>query len=127
MRSLFHRRWWFVVGVCFVAAIAFAVAAHHRTGPATLILSIDHDLLPADGYAEAHVTAHASDGRELKAVLWNIEKGKNLTDMETFTPEGTDLRAVFRAGVTPGQVQVLATATGLKPARIDFDVALDPS
>jgi uncharacterized protein YfaT (DUF1175 family) len=127
MRSLFHRRWWLVLAISLIAGAAVAIAAHRRTGPATLILSVDHDLVPANGYAQPHVTAHASDGRELRTVLWRVENGKNLTDMETSTPVGSDFRTVFRAGVTPGQVQVQATATGLKPARISFEFALEPS
>src|SRR3954453_11031524 len=128
MGSLFYRRWWLVVAMCLLAAVgAVAVVAHRRTRPATLNLSVDHDLIPANGYTQPHVTGHASEGRELKVVLWRIEKGKSLTDLESFAPVGADLRAVFRAGVTPGQVQVLATATGLTPARISFEFALDPS
>ena len=92
-----------------------------------LVLSVDHNLLPANGYAEAQVTAKSSDGRELRAVTWRIEQGKNLAEMETSAPDGPAMHAVFRAGVTPGQVQLLAMSKDLKPARIDLQFALDPT
>src|SRR4051794_23513751 len=101
MRSLLYRRWWSVIAICMIAGLALAYATHRRTGPAMLMLSVDHDVLTADGFAEAQVTAHASDGRELQVVTWRIEKGKDLADMEEFAPVGRGIRAVYRAGVTP--------------------------
>jgi uncharacterized protein YfaT (DUF1175 family) len=122
MRSLFYRRWWSVVAIFMVAAVALGLAAHRRTGPAKLILSVDHDLLPANGYAEARVTAKATDGRALQNVSWEIAKGKTLAEIES-----TNSSAVLHAGVTPGDVQLIAKAPGLKATRIDLQFALDPT
>jgi len=127
MRSLFDRRLWLVVAMCLLAAAAVAVATHRRLPPATLILTIDHAVLPADGYAEAHITAHATDGRDLQGIVWRVEKRKNSTALETTASEGSDMHAVFRAGVTPGDAKVLVTAPGLKPTRIDLEFVLDPT
>jgi uncharacterized protein YfaT (DUF1175 family) len=122
MRSLFYRRWWCVVAVCLMAAVAVAFAAHRRTGPATLILTVDHDLLPANGYEDVRVTAKSSDGRELRAVTWRVTRGKALAEVESGNNS-----AVLQGGVTPGDVELVAEASGLKPARIDLRLALDPS
>ena len=122
MRSLFYRRWWSVVAVCSMMAVAVAFAAHRRTGPATLILAVDHDLLPANGYADARVTAKASDGRELRNVSWAVVKGRNFAEMEA-----ADNSAVLHGRVTPGEVQLVARAAGFKPARVDVRLTLDPS
>lgn len=127
MRTLSYRRWWFVIAICLIAitSAAFVVRWHER--PAALVLSVDRALVPADGYAEVHVTAHASDGRELKVVSWRVEKGKGLAEIETFAPVGPDMRATYRAGITPGQVELLAVAPGAKAARVAFSLALDPT
>jgi len=127
MRSFFYRRWWFVFAICLIAIGAVAFVATRHAGPAVLVLSVERDVVPADGHAAVQVTARASDGRELKAVSWRVEKGKGLAEMEAFSPVGSDLRTVYRAGVTPGRVELLATALGVKPARVAFDLALDPS
>jgi uncharacterized protein YfaT (DUF1175 family) len=122
MRSLFYRRWWCVVTICLIAAVALAFAAHRRTGPAALILTADHDLLPANGYAEAHVSARASDGRKLQNLVWEVAKGRTLTEVES-----ANATALLRSGVTPGLVELVAKAAGLKPTRIDLQLALEPA
>ena len=127
MRDLFYRRWWLVIAIGLVAIGACALVARRHAGPAVLVLSVDRSVVPADGYAQVHVTAQASDRRELRAVTWRVEKGKGLADMETSSPAGSDLRAVYRAGVTPGQVELVAMAPGMRAARAAFDIALDPS
>src|SRR3954453_22740693 len=114
MRSLFYRRWWCVVTICLIAAVALAFAAHWRTRPAALILTADHDLLPGNGYAEAHVSARASDGRKLQNIVWEVAKGRTLTEVES-----ANATALLRSGVTPGLVELVAKAPGLKPTRID--------
>jgi uncharacterized protein len=125
MRRLFHRRWWVVIAICGIAIGATAFVARRHTGPATLVLSVDRAVVPADGYSEVHVTAHASDGRELSGLKWRVEKGKGLAEM--VAPAGSDARAAYRAGVTPGQVELVAATQGAKPARVSFDLVLDPS
>lgn len=132
MRNLLYRRWCSVIAVCLIAImmaaiVAAAMVVRRPAVPATLILTVDRDVLPADGYSAAHVTAHASDGRELKTVLWRVEKGKGLAERETIAPVGPDVRTAYRAGVTPGRVELLAVAQHMKPARITFDLALDPT
>jgi uncharacterized protein YfaT (DUF1175 family) len=123
MRSLFYRRWWCVVAICLMVAVALAYAAQRRIrGPAALIIAVDHDLLSANGYAEAHVTARASAGRKLQSVTWEVAKGRNFAEVESATNS-----AVLRAGVTPGTVQLIAKTPGLKPARIDLQFVIDPS
>lgn len=106
-----------------MAGLAIALVARKPTGPAALVISVDHDFLPADGYAKAHVIAKSSDGRNLQAVIWRFVKGRNLADIETGTPD----QVTVRAGVNPGDVQLLASAPGLKSARINLRLGLDPS
>jgi uncharacterized protein YfaT (DUF1175 family) len=109
--------------VCLIAAAAIALVVHRPTRPAAIVLSLDHDFLPADGYTSARITARATDGRELRQVTWRIESGRNLANVDTGTPEAISLRA----GVTPGEVQLLALSPGLKPARVTVGLGLDPS
>ena len=127
MRTFFYRRWWFVITICLIAIGALALVARRRAGPAVMVISIDRAVVPADGYSGVQVTARASDGRELTGVTWRVEKGKALAEMETVSPVGSDSRAVYRSGVTPGTVELAVSATGVKPARVSFDLALDPA
>jgi uncharacterized protein YfaT (DUF1175 family) len=121
MRNLFHRRWWFVLAVCAIAAVAVALVAHRQTAPAALTIALDHSLLPADGYSEARLTARASDGRKL-TVIWSIAEGRNLAELSSANDQ-----PILHTGITPGEVEVVAKVAGLKPARTTVRLALDPA
>jgi hypothetical protein len=122
MRALIYRRWWTVVAICLIAALAFSVAVRRRSEPTKLIIVTDHDVLPANGYAEARVTASASDGQELSGVTWSVAKGQNLIEVQ---PDGSS--AIVRAGVMPGIAELVAKAEGLEPVRVKLTSALDPT
>ena len=98
-----------------------AFAIHTRTGPATLIVTVDHDTLPADGYAQARAHVQASNGRELRRVTWRLESGRSLADFEQHASD-----ARLRAGVTPGDISLIALAPGFKAARVEVKLNLDP-
>jgi uncharacterized protein len=111
-----------VLPVCWIAGLAIAFGTHTRPGPATLIVTVDHDTLPADGYAQARVRASASDGRELPSVTWRLENSRGLAELEHDSSE-----ARLRAGVTPGAVSLIAFVPGFSPARVEVKVGLDPT
>ncbi len=115
------QRWWAVLLVCLIAGLAIAFAIHARTGPATLVITVDHDTLPADGYAQARAHARASDGRELRSVAWQLENGRSLVEFEHYASD-----ARLRAGVTPGDVNLVAVAPGFNAARVEVKLDLDP-
>jgi uncharacterized protein YfaT (DUF1175 family) len=105
-----------------IAGLAIALATHSRTGPAMLIVSVDHDTLLANGYAEAQIHATASNGTEVRGVGWRIDSGRNLVELERTTSG-----ARIRAGVTAGTIALIAEAPGFRPARVDIQLDLDPS
>jgi len=105
-----------------IAGLAIAFAIHTRTGPATLIVTVDHDTLPADGYAQARAHARASNGSELRSVTWRLENGRSLAELEHYASD-----AQLRAGVTPGNVALVAFAPGFNAARVDVRLDLNPS
>ena len=63
-------------------AIAFAVTARHHRTPTTLVITVNHDVLPADGNAQAQIHAERSDGTELRTVAWQFRKGESLVRVE---------------------------------------------
>ncbi len=123
MARLLQRRWLVAPLVCLIAAAAIAVVTRRPNAPAGIVLSVDHDFLPADGSTSANVTARASDGRNLRIVNWRVESGRNLVSIETGVPEAIRLRT----GVTPGEVRLVASSPGLSPARVTVNLGLDPS
>ena len=104
------------------AGLAIVVAARTRISPATLIVRIDQDILPADGYAQAHLEASANDGSVIPHVAWRFESGRNLVEIWN-SASGVTLRA----GVTSGNVLLVATAPGFHPARINLRLVFDPT
>lgn len=120
MLRYFARRW-AVLLVCFTAGLAIAFVSRMRTSPRTLLIVFDRDVLPANGYAEAHL--HAQDnGAKLDGLTWRIERGRGLADLEA---AGSEAR--LRAGVTAGVVTLSAAARGLRPAQVDIRLGLDPT
>lgn len=109
--------------VCLAAAVAIAVGVRKPNAPSPIILGPDHEFLPADGFATARVTARAGDGRELRVVTWRLDPGHNLATLDTGTPDAITVRA----GVTPGELQLLAVSPGFKPARLRIALGLDPA
>jgi uncharacterized protein YfaT (DUF1175 family) len=99
-------------------AIAFAWP---RSGRSALVVTVDRDSLPADGYAEARLRVRAGDGSKPRGVTWRIENGRNLAVLENSAAE-----ARLRAGVMVGDVALLASAPGFEAARADVKIVLDP-
>ena len=122
MPRYFALRWSVVLLICLIAGLAIAFALHSRPGPGTLVVTIDHDTLPADGYAQARAHARASSGRELPGVTWRLENGRGLVDLEQHASD-----AQLRAGVTPGEVALTAFAPGFKPTRVEIKLDFDPT
>ena len=118
----FMQRWWVALLVWVSVGLAIAVVAHPRTEPATLVIRVDHDSLPADGYAQAHLEARASDGSRVPKVTWQLENGASLVVLET-----SDAGVTLRAGVSPGRVVLVAAAPGFHSARLNMNLLLDPT
>jgi uncharacterized protein YfaT (DUF1175 family) len=114
---------WVVLLFCLSAGMAIAFAARFQTGPATIAVTVDNDILPANGYTEARLQVRASDGRELPRASWRIATGSSLIGLGTPTASDT----VVRAGVTPGDIVLVANASGFSPARIHLRLELDPT
>lgn len=102
--------------------MATAFALHTHTEAGTLIVTVDHDILPANGYAEARAHVRASDGSGLSKVTWRLENGRSLAELES---HNSDVR--LRAGVTPGGVALVAVAPRINSARVEINLALDPT
>jgi len=117
-----RRRWWALFCVCFVAALIIALASRARSGPAPLVIALDHDILPANGYAEARLRASATGWTQPRELTWRVENGRNLAELQL---SNSDTR--LRAGVTPGIVTLVAVAPGFLPARHDVTLGLDPT
>ncbi len=125
MRRRLPTRIWLVPAVCLVLILGLALvyAAHRHTAPATLILTADHELLPANGYAEAQIQLTSTDHRNLDRISWRIDQGRTLAALET--PASGP--AILHAGVIPGDVDLVATAPGLKPTHLVLHLGLDPT
>ncbi len=110
--------------VCLITgtAIALAVAAQHHRTPATLVITVNHEVLPADGDAQTQMRARASDGAELRTVSWQFKKGENLVRVEN-----SFSNLELRAGTVPGDVILVATATGFNAGQADIRLNLDPT
>ena len=114
------RRWRVVLLACLIAGLSIALAERTRVRPAALLITVNHEALPADGYAEARVHVRASDGTEVPGAAWRLENGRNLAELET---SASDVR--LHAGVTPGNVTLIAVAPGFDPARVHIRLDLD--
>jgi uncharacterized protein YfaT (DUF1175 family) len=117
----FSRRW-AVLLVCSIAGLAIAFGPRIRTGPRTLTIALDRDVLPANGYAQAQLHAQASNGGKPDGLTWRMENARNLADLEV-----ADSDARLRAGVTPGVVTLKVVAPGFGTARVKVQLGLDPT
>ena len=111
-----------VVLGCLILSLTIAIAFPVRSRPKQLFISVDHDVLPANGLAVASLNVHANTGERLKNITWRIENGQRLADLEVAQDE-----AQLRAGVTPGVITVLATVSSFPPARANLTLVLDPT
>jgi hypothetical protein len=116
------RYCWIILSICLIAGIALALGAHKRGNPATLLVTVNHVTLPADGYSQALAHVQSSDGRKLRSVAWQIEDGRSLAEFERY-----GAAARLRAGVTPGDVTLVVSAQDLAPARREIQLSLDPT
>lgn len=125
MRSRRLIRWLMLVA-CVVAWLTIAFGAHlHRTPPA-LVVTVDHDFLPADGYSEAHVEMHATDGRDLTDLKLQALEGRDLARV-TLTTDGEIAHAAIRTTVEPGTVLLQARLPKLPPTKFVIRTGLDPA
>ena len=115
-------RWWLIPLVSLLAGLAIALAAHSPTGLAMLVITVDHETLPANGYAEAKLGATTSHGTEVDGLAWRIDNGRSLAELDQ-----RNSGARLRAGVTAGTIALAAYAPGFKPARVDIKLDLDPT
>jgi len=111
---------WLVVLVCFFAGLAIAFAHRTRTGLEKLVIAVDHDRIPANGYATAKVWARDYRGKQPNGLTWRFERGRNLAELDVRNSE-----SYLRAGVTPGMVTVAALAPGFRSSVIQLQLGLD--
>jgi uncharacterized protein len=118
----YFARPWALVPVCVGVGLALAVAHHTRTCNPKLVISPEHDVLPANGYATSRLKI--TDGTQSKpdAVAWSFEAGRTLGDIEIKNAE-----AYLRAGVTPGSLTLMARSPGFQEARVSIQLRLDPT
>lgn len=125
MRSRSPIRW-LMLSVCVAAAITVSLGAHlHRTPPA-LIVTIDHDFLPADGYSEAHIEIRSTDGRDLTGLKLQPIMGRSLARL-SLTSDGSIAYAIIRTTVEPGTLLLQARVPQLPPAKFILRTGLDPA
>jgi uncharacterized protein YfaT (DUF1175 family) len=117
---------WLLLVVCVIAGLTIAFGARlHRTPP-ELVVAVDRDFLPADGYAEAHIEVRATDGRDLSGLELQAIEGRNLAQL-SLTMEGPVAHAVLRTTVQPGTVVLRAKAPTLPNSKFIIRTALDPA
>lgn len=122
MYRYFAPRGWVIALVGCIAGLTVAFAHRTRTGAETLVIALDHDVLPANGYATANLRALASNGRQPSGLVWRFQNGHNLAALDSFNTESQ-----LRSGVTPGIVTLSASAPGFRTAKIDIQLGLDPT
>ena len=115
-------RGWVVLLFCLLAGLAISLAHHSQSSPGLLFVAIDHDVLPANGYATTRLSATNSRGRQPSGVTWRFLNGRNLAVLELSNSESR-----LRAGVTPGLVTLVASAPGYRPATAELQLGLDPA
>ncbi|MGH9529681.1 MAG: DUF1175 family protein [Terriglobales bacterium] len=113
---------WVVLLVGLLAGITIALAMHSHANSGELVVTVSHDILPADGYSRAWMHARNRNGSELREVRWQFESGRNLAEIERSTSG-----ARVQAGVTPGEVLVIASAPGFKTSEVKIRLDLDPT
>jgi uncharacterized protein len=113
---------WLIVLVCFLVGLAIAFAHRRRTGLETLVTALDHDRIPANGYATANLRALDHGGKQPAGLTWRFESGRNLAELEVRSSESH-----LRAGVTPGIVTLAALAPGFRSSMVQVQLGLDPT
>jgi uncharacterized protein len=113
---------WLVVSVCLLAGLAIAFAHRTRTGLETLVIAVDHDTIPANGYATVKLRALDYRGKQPDGLTWRFESGRNLAVLDIRNSE-----SYLRAGVTPGIVTVAALAPGFRSSVVQVQLGLDPT
>jgi uncharacterized protein len=113
---------WVILLVCLAAGLAIAFAHRARTEAGTLVIALDRDILPANGYASANLQARDSYGVQPAGLAWRLVKGRNLAvlDVSHSTPR-------LRAGVIPGIVELAASAPGYHEVSAELRLGLDPT
>jgi len=121
-----HAIRWLLLVVCVIAGLTIAFGAHPRHTPPALVIQVDHDFLPADGYAEAHIDLHATDGRDLSQLKLQVLEGRNLARL-SITNDGPVAHAVLRTTVQPGTLVWQARMPKLPASNFVIRTGLDPA
>jgi len=118
----FAPRSWVVFLSCLLAGLAIAIAHRTRSNAGTLVIAVDPDVLPANGYATARLRVRDNNGAQPETIIWRFVNGRNLADLDASNSE-----VRLRAGVTPGVVTLAALAPGFHPATVEVRLGLDPT
>lgn len=122
MPRYFVGKWRAILLGCSILVLAIAIAVRVRGGHETVLISVDHPILPANGFAIASLNVRTSRGQRLDRVTWRLENGQRLAELNA--AEGW---ARVRAGVTPGTITISAAAPGFPVAYETLTLALDPT
>ncbi len=86
------------------------------------MIVLDHDVIPANGYATVELRPRDSKGRLPSSLTWRFLNGRNLGQLEI-----SNSGPRIRAGVTPGVITVAAFAPGFRTATANVRLGLDPT
>lgn len=103
-------------------SLAIAFARHTRSSAGILVVALDHDVFPANGYATATLLARDGNGRTPSDVTWRFVNGRNLAKLDH-----SNSQTLLRAGVAPGVVTLSAMAPGFRAATVEVRLGLDPT
>ena len=125
MRSRRAIRWLLLV-VCVVAGLTIAFGDRLHRIPPALIVAVDHDFLPADGYATARIDLRATDGRDLTGLKLQAIEGRSIV-RTSIASDGQVAHAIVQTTVQPGTVIFQAKAPNLPPTKFIIRSGLDPT
>jgi uncharacterized protein len=111
-----------VLLLCFLVSLAIFVA--HRTwgNSRKIVISVDHNVVPANGSSSISLRAESSSGGHPAGLTWRLLNGHNLAELESSNSEWR-----LHVGVTPGILTLAASAPGYQPATSELRLGLDPT
>jgi uncharacterized protein YfaT (DUF1175 family) len=119
-------RWVAVLAVVAIAAVVCAFTVRRAMAPATFVLQLSPNVIPADGFTSTELRISPSNGRQLRSLQVTVEDPHGAA-VESVTVEGGMATASLRAGVLPGETKVRIAAPGFREQEIALRTTLDAS
>jgi uncharacterized protein YfaT (DUF1175 family) len=117
-------RWLAVLAVVAIAAVVCAFTVRRAMAPATFVLQLSQNAIPADGFTSTELRILPSNGRPLRGLQVTVEDPHRAA-VESVTVEGSRATASLRAGVLPGETKVRIAAPGFREQEIALHTTLD--